>query len=247
MLDKNIKSLVEENYVHGFILNSFGIRFYEFFEKTLDEVCDQKGLNPSFVIKELERRSYGQPILQDQISTFSTELIISYLKSAHFEFIKHKLPYIAEIIKDAETVSSISGTLLADLKILFPLFAEDFIHHIYEEEDTLFCYVKKLGDFLDGKLVAGKIFYEMDKYSMKEFASEHEDHDDEMEGIRALTNGYKVNSDTDLVTKVLFFELQGFEKELITHASVENKILFPKACRLEEKALSEIKRISRLN
>jgi regulator of cell morphogenesis and NO signaling len=62
---------------------------------------------------------------------------------------------------------------------------------------------------------------------------EHEAHDDEMEGIRKITNDYQLDSSTPLHVKVIYNELREFEKNLITHARIENEILFPKAMALE--------------
>jgi len=62
---------------------------------------------------------------------------------------------------------------------------------------------------------------------------EHDVHDDEMEGIRKITKDYELTHDAPLHVKVLYSELKSFEKSLITHARIENEILFPKAMALE--------------
>jgi regulator of cell morphogenesis and NO signaling len=126
-------------------------------------------------------------------------------------------------------------TIAKDLKILFPLFIEDFIHHIYEEEDTLFKYIKLLGRASTGNYNPSKLYYMMEKHSLQRFAMEHEAHDDEMTGIRKITNDYQLFSDSPLHVKVIYSELQSFEKNLQTHARIENEILFPKAMALESK------------
>ena len=77
---------------------------------------------------------------------------------------------------------------------------------------------------------------------MQRFAMDHEAHDDEMNGIRKITRDYAVGPNCPLHVKVLYNELKEFEKSLITHARIENEILFPKAMELENKvrkALSE--------
>ena len=120
-------------------------------------------------------------------------------------------------------------------KILFPLFIEDFIHHIYEEEDTLFKYIKVLERASTGNYNPTRLYYMMERHSLQRFAMEHEAHDDEMEGIRKITNDYKLFPDSPLHVKVIYSELMLFEKNLQTHARIENEILFPKAMALENK------------
>jgi len=76
-------------------------------------------------------------------------------------------------------------------------------------------------------------FYKMERNSLQRFAIEHEAHDDEMEGIRKITHDYYLSADAPLHIKVIYTELMQFEKNLQTHARIENEILFPKALALE--------------
>ena len=167
--------------------------------------------------------------------TYPIDLILQYLKHSHFLFIKHKLPYIKKLIEDFKAVHTDFQVVERDLKIVFPLFVEDFIEHIYEEEDTLFSYIRTLERAAKGKYNPSRLFFLMEKNSIQKFAMEHEAHDDEMAGIRSITKDYSVTADTPLHVKVLYNELKGFEKSLITHARIENEILLPKAMAIEAK------------
>ena len=122
-----------------------------------------------------------------------------------------------------------------DLKIVFPLFVEDFIEHIYEEEDTLFHFILALEKASKGNFSPGKLYYLLEKNSVQKFALEHEAHDDEMEGIRKITRNYGLLPNAPLHVKVIYNELKAFEKSLMTHARIENEILFPKAMAIEGK------------
>src|SRR5262249_8422364 len=120
-----------------------------------------------------------------------------------------------------------------DLKILFPLFMEDFINHIYEEEDTLFKYIQKLERAKQGRYHPSRLYHAMEKYSLQRCALDHEAHDDEMAGIRKMTKDYFLTPHAPLHVRVIFCELMQFEKNLQEHARIENEILFPKAMLLE--------------
>jgi regulator of cell morphogenesis and NO signaling len=237
MKDRRIAELVDQNYVHAYVLFYFGIRFYEYSELTLEQVCKQKGLKTEQVVKELESPTHlyetDLPLI-----TYPIDLIIEYLKHSHFIFIKHKLPYIARLVESFKANHEDYLPVERDLKLVFPLFVEDFIEHIYEEEDTLFNYIQSLERASKGDYNPSKLYYLMEKNSVRKFAMEHECHDDEMEGIRRITKDYKVTSSTPLHIKVLFNELKAFEKSLITHARIENEILFPKAMNLENRVIT---------
>jgi len=231
--DKRISDLVDQNYIHAYVLYYFGIRFYEYSEQTLEQVCNERSLRIDQVVRELESPSNVQeadiPLL-----TYPLDLIIEYLKHAHFLFIKHKLPYIARLVESFKAHRPNYLSVERDLKIVFPLFVEDFIHHIYEEEDTLFTYIRLLDRSTKGTFNPSRLFFQMEKNSIHKFAMEHEAHDDEMEGIRKITNNYLLDSQAPLHIKVIYNELKDFEKNLITHARIENEILFPKAMALEK-------------
>lgn len=230
--DTRISELVTQNYVHAYVLYYFGISFYEYSELTLEQACQERGLRTDQVVKELESPTHLKendlPLL-----AYPIDLIIEYLKHAHYLFIKHKLPYIARVIESFKANHKDYLHLERDLKLVFPMFVEDFIHHIYEEEDTLFTYIKVLERASKGKYNPTTLFYQIEKNSVHKFAMEHEAHDDEMEGIRKITRNYTLDSDAPLHLRVIYNELKEFEKSLTTHARIENDILFPKAMALE--------------
>lgn len=230
--NKKIAQLVDENYVHAYVLYYFGIRFDEFPEDTLEQTCKRKGLKVEQVVRELENPTHLKEADLPLIS-YPIDLIIEYLKHSHFLFIKHKLPYIAKLVDSFKAEHEVYNAVERDLKMVLPLFVEDFIEHIYEEEDTLFRYIKALDRAAKGNFIPTKLFYLIEKHSVQKFAMEHEVHDDEMEGIRRITKDYEVDVNSPLHVKVIYNELKEFEKSLITHARIENEILFPKAMALE--------------
>jgi len=232
--NKRIAELVDQNYIHAYVLFYFGIRFYEYSEFTLEQVCREKGLKIEQVIRELESPTHLQEAELPLVS-YPIDLIIEYLKHSHYLFIKHKLPYIARLIESFKANHNDYSTIERDLKIVFPLFVEDFIAHIYEEEDTLFSYILTLDRAIKGRHNLSKLYFMLEKNSVRKFAMDHDVHDDEMEGIRKITSDYNLGAKAPLHIKVLYSELKGFEKSLITHARIENDILFPKAMELENK------------
>jgi regulator of cell morphogenesis and NO signaling len=88
----------------------------------------------------------------------------------------------------------------------------------------------------------------MERYSIQNLAIGHDIDDDEMQGIRKITNDYCLDTlDNNLHLRVVYAELQRFEKELCTHARIENEILFPKALMLEKEVKRMLKGKTRFN
>ena len=237
--DRRIKELVDQDNVRAYVLYYFGIKFYEYSEQTLEQVCHEKGLKVEQVVRELESPGANFQEADLPLISYPVDLIIEYLKHAHFLFVKHKLPYIARLVESFKANHEKYDGVEKDLKVLFPLFIEDFIHHIYEEEDTLFIYIRLLERAARGRYSPTELYYKMERNSLQRFAMEHEEHDDEMEGIRRITKDYYLTADAPLHVKVIYTELTQFEKSLQTHARIENEILFPKAMALE----NQLKRV----
>jgi regulator of cell morphogenesis and NO signaling len=235
MKNRRIGELVDQDNVRAYVLYYFGIKFYEYPEYTLEQACFEKGLKVDQVVRELESPKERFTESQLPLISYPIDLVIEYLKHAHFLFVKHKLPYIGRLVESFKAEQHEYAPVAKDLKILFPLFIEDFIHHIYEEEDTLFKYIKVLERAAQGQYNPSKLYYLMEQNSLQRFAMEHEEHDDEMEGIRRITKDYYLSADAPLHVKVIYSELMAFEKSLQVHARIENEILFPKAMTLENK------------
>jgi regulator of cell morphogenesis and NO signaling len=130
---------------------------------------------------------------------------------------------------------------------MFPLFVEDFIHHIHEEESRLFKRIELLQDIEENRFSLTDAITILERDPIHMLADQHEIHDDEMEGIRKLTADYYLDADAPLTMKVLYHELQNFEKELRIHAKIEDELLFPKAVELEKEALRQIHKKTRKN
>jgi regulator of cell morphogenesis and NO signaling len=244
---KSIAEIVEQDNVRAFVLYYFGIRFYAYFDKTLEEVCLSHGLNVKQVVQELETPERIPSEESLPLASYPIDLIVEYLKHAHLLFIKHKLPYISKLVESFQPDHVAFEPIARDLKTLFPLFLDDFIHHIYLEEDTLFRYILLLNNVGRGDYNPARLYYMMERNSLHHFASEHEMHDDEMLGIRKITQDYRVDERTPLHVKVIYSELIGLEKSLQTHARVENEILFPKAMALENQVKSRLLEKVKLN
>lgn len=246
IVDRKIRDLVTENYVYASVLHHLGIQFYNYSEDTLSQVCRRKGLDVNQVIKSLEAIQ-NQKNEAPPLRNYPIDLVLQYLIHTHFIFVSQKLPYMARLIEDLDAKQIGSNILVKDLQILFPLFVEDFIKHIHEEEDILFKYILQLHQASLGVYKPGSLYRSMEKYSIQYFVLDHHTHDDEMRGIRELTNNYQLHRSSSLHLRVLYSELKALEQELITHACIEDEVLFMKALRLENLVREMLKQKSKWN
>ncbi len=232
MTSKAIACLVDENFVYAKVLDYFGVQFYENRNKTLSEVCKEHNLD-EYRLKFLLQNIEQEKVPTSELKKYPARLIIEYLKHSHQLFIKDRLPYILKLINGFR--SEDASQLIHDLKFILPLFVEDFIKHIHEEEDRFFHYVETLEKILKDKKAPAGFYLGGNSFSIQEFALHHDDSDDEMKGIRGITHQYQLSDVHDIRLKVILQELRQFDEELTHHATIENEILFPRALTLEKR------------
>lgn len=237
----SVGELVSENYVFAAVLHYFGISFYQYQTDSLEKVCHKHKVNPRQLISQLESWAKQKDPSIEDLYLNPIELLVAYLKKKHYYFVRQELPFLSNLISGIKPEEGYEA-LLADLRIMFPLFVEDFIHHIHEEESRLFKRIELLQDIEEGEFRVHDALTILEKDPVQYLADHHEIHDDEMEGIRKLTRDYQLEENAPLTMKVLYHELQNFEKELSIHAKIEDELLFPKAVELEKEALRKIRK-----
>ncbi|PSL02572.1 hemerythrin domain-containing protein [Cecembia rubra] len=247
-IEKNpIKDIVSENYVFAAVLHYFGISFFQYEQNSLQEVCDKYKIKPQQLTNELEAWAQRKEPEKEELFLHPIEVLVAYLKRKHYFFVRQELPFLSNMVSGIQVDQPSYNAVLSDLRIMFPLFVEDFIHHIHEEENRLFQRIKLLQELENDEFPLEESLKILEKSPVSALSEAHEVHDDEMEGIRKLTKDYYLPQDAPVSMKVLYHELQNFEKELIIHAQIEDELLFPKAVQLEKEVLRKIKKKIRNN
>ncbi|AKP51818.1 hemerythrin domain-containing protein [Cyclobacterium amurskyense] len=236
---KSIGELVTENHVLAEVLHYFGISFFQHEQHSLEDVCAKYKVNPSQVIDELEEWASRVEPTSDELFLHPIGVLVGYLKKKHRYFIRQALPFLTSMVEGIEMEKS-QKSLITDLRLMFPLFVDDFIHHIHEEEDTLFERIAYLHEIENGSIPLNEAIKVFALPSIQRMAAEHDAHDDEMKGIRKLTNDYLISKDASISVRVLYLELQKLESELMIHAKIENDLLFPKAVELEREVFRRL-------
>lgn len=246
MHTKTINHLVEKNHRFAWVLHRFGVSFYNEQDKTLGQLCQTYRLNLQQILKTFQETSKPTQSVKN-FQAYPIELILKYLRHSHTVFINERLPYMAKLIQDLCPQKIGNSRVVSDLQTLFPLFVDEFIEHIHEEEDSLFQYLWNLHQASRGQYSLNKVFYQIEKNLLQSYALEHHESDDDMRGIREITNDYDLGKKSNLHLQVIFAELQSFETELQQHSQVEELILLPKALKLENLVKKMLQKRTQLN
>ena len=227
-----VGAFIEQDLGRARTLHGYGISLFGHAGKPLEDVCRQMGLVPMHLLTLIDQQA-RMCAPRMALHEMPTRLIIEYLRHAHHLFIRERLPFLLYLVGGLEASDGPGQAMAQDLRLIFPLFAEEFIEHIHEEEDTLFGYIAELERASRRIDKPGNVWQLLEKHSIGQFASDHQIHDDELAGIRALAGNYAIHAGMPLPQRVLYHELALFEQDLAAHAALENHILLPKALRLE--------------
>ena len=232
MIDKTISMLLAENPTHGRVLHSLGVDFEVHYDRSLAEVCKAFKWNQKAIVKAFELEELNTKSTYEDLKKRSLGELINCLKQSHVTFIKECLPYIGILIDKLKG----PAPLITDLKLVFPLFFEDFVTHIHEEEDGLFEYIKVLVGLEQGRVINPiKKLYWLREINLEAMAL---DHKDEMKSMRALVAELP---ETEFIMGLVKKEFQAFDQLLRFHAEIEDQLLFPKAIAMEKQIWAEIK------
>src|SRR5690606_1049890 len=145
------------------------------------------------IMKELENWAAKKEPSNEELFLHPIEVLVEYLKKKHHFFLRLELPFLSNMISGIRTEKAYED-LLEDMRLMFPLFVDDFIHHIQEEESTLFRRISLLHQIERGEFNLIDALTLLDSTPIHDLAEEHEVHDDEMEGIRRLTSNYHLTA-----------------------------------------------------
>lgn len=224
MENKTIAEIVAQNFQTAAIFNKYGIDFCCGGKKSLKNVCDEKSLNITTLIDELNRVS-TRTNNAENYNAWSLTFMIDYIVQVHHQYIYDSIPIIKQY---ADKVTSVHGHKHPELEIIRNLFyevAHQLETHLPKEEQILFPFIKKAEANNDvHSATIGNI-----QNPIKMMEIEHEHVGDIFHKIASLTNHYKIPNDACNTYQVYFLKLEEFDNDLHKHVHLENNILFPKA------------------
>ncbi len=230
--DETIGEIVAKDIRKAEVLKKFGIDFCCGGNKTVRQVCTEKGIDANLVEQALQQPLQNLTGNNHNYNEWNIDFLADYIVNVHHSYVKKYLP---EIVGYAAKVAKVHGPNHAELASINDLVVKvntELLEHLKEEEGVLFPLIKKLvhaknsNTKLDGTNNFAKILEELEK--------EHEQVGEMVDKIRELSNEFAIPEDACTSYKLLYKILQDFEDDLHIHIHLENNILFPKALAIEK-------------
>jgi regulator of cell morphogenesis and NO signaling len=203
--------------------------------KTLDEVCETKGLDVNQIEKEIEAVLTSKSGNEIDFKSFSAPLLIDYILETHHEYVEEKVPILFTYLDKLCRVHGERHPELFEINNLFKISGGELLNHLKKEEIVLFPFIKQMANAIKNNETIVQPQFGKVENPIAMLQQDHEMEGDLFAKISELTNNYTPPADACETYKVTFAMLKEFEQDLHKHIHLENNILFQKARELEER------------
>ncbi len=223
-----IWDIVAYDYKTASVFKKYGIDFCCNGNRSIEEACNDKDINNSKLIIELNEILHKLTDNSINYTIRPLDLLVDYIEKTHHRYVKNKIPEISAYLTKIVKVHGDRHPELIKIAKLFAESANDITTHMEEEETGIFPLIRKLiinwSDDQNNNISIGQI-----KLDIKSRMHEHDIEWERFREIAKLTNNYTPPSDSCNTYRVTFAMLQEYENDLHLHIHLENNILFPRS------------------
>lgn len=229
----SIGEFVAQDFRTAALFSKYKIDFCCKGNRTLEDVCQSKGLDIDNIENELNTILESKDNNSIDFKSWPTDLLIDYIEKTHHRYVEEKSITLQLYLDKLCKVHGEKHPELFEIALHFKNCAGELAQHMKKEELILFPHIKRMYFALrDNKSIEQPPFGTVNN-PIAMMQDEHENEGDRFAKIAALTNDYNPPADGCQTYNVTFAMLQEFEQDLHKHIHLENNILFPKALVLE--------------
>ncbi|MBF4471014.1 iron-sulfur cluster repair di-iron protein [Flavobacterium sp. HJJ] len=229
-----IGQYVAKDFRTAALFSKYGIDFCCNGNRSIEEACEKKSVNPDELLKEIEAVLSQKSDSGIDFNSWPIDLLADYIEKTHHRYVSEKTPALLQFLDKLSRVHGANHPELLEINELFKGCAGELAQHMKKEELILFPFVKKMvRATISDELIEQPHFGTVEN-PIAMMMHEHDAEGERFRKIASLSNDYTPPSDACNTYKVTFAMLQEFEQDLHKHIHLENNILFPKAAKLEK-------------
>jgi regulator of cell morphogenesis and NO signaling len=230
---QTLSQIVKSNFKAAAVFEKYNLDFCCKGNKFLSTACEERGVNESEILSELERiKAYQNSSINYE--EWNLDFLVDYIINTHHSYVRKMIPVISEHINKVASVHGQNHPELIEIARIFSVVYKDLKQHMMKEEEILFPHIKYLVKTKGSGSKSESPYFGTVKNPIRMMESEHQNAGDELFEIRRLSVNYSVPENACNTFRVTFQELKEFEEDLHKHVHLENSILFPKSINLEE-------------
>lgn len=231
---QTIGQIVKDDYRTAQVFQEYNLDFCCGGNRSIEEACQQKNINPQQVYKALDELDQSGP-KDDNYDQWSLDFLVDYIVNNHHKFTRSKLPEIGQYAKKVVSVHGERHEELKEIYYEFTMLHGEISNHLDKEERILFPYIKHLVEAEEKGEKPQEPEFGNAANPIAMMEEEHDDSGEAIAKIRRLSNDFTPPADACTTYRLLYQNLEAFEKDLHKHVHLENNILFPKALELEKR------------
>ena len=216
------------------LFSKYGIDFCCKGNRTLDEVCAKKSINPAELEKEIQAVLETNNENSIDFISWSPTLLIEYIVEKHHLYLEEKTPILLQFLDKLCKVHGDRHPELFEIYSLFKMSAGDLAQHMKKEELILFPFIQNMVKAQKENIAIQEPHFVTVENPIAMMKDEHSIEGERFDKIATLTDGFTPPEDACSTYKVTYQMLKEFEQDLHKHIHLENNILFPKAIVLQE-------------
>ncbi|HEX7360733.1 MAG TPA: iron-sulfur cluster repair di-iron protein [Bryobacteraceae bacterium] len=203
-------------------------------QSTLESVCELRHLAVDEFVKDLEKTIDSSPAQPITWTGASLSTLISHIINVHHVRCRTESERLMSLLNKVVAKHSAEHTELPKIRRLFAVLSDDLKAHMLDEERTLFPHIEQLEQSKLGTPTWQSGTFVSVAGSVREMVENHDEAGALLGEIRDASSDYRVPADACSSYRALLEGLSQFEHDLRSHVHLENNILFPRACNLEE-------------
>lgn len=231
---KQIGQFVAEDFRTAAVFNTYGIDFCCKGDRTVEEVCDKKGISLNGLLDKLHAVLNSKTNQSIDYKSWPLDLLAEYIEKKHHRYVEEKIPVLRQFLDKLCKVHGERHPELFEINELFLGCSGELASHMKKEELILFPFVKRMVKAkLENSAVQSPPFGTVEN-PIAMMMQEHDNEGERFRKIAELSNNYTPPADACNTYTVTFAMLNEFEQDLHLHIHLENNILFPEAIKLEQ-------------
>jgi len=234
-LKRTVNEIVKEDMRTAEVFEKYAIDFCCNGGRTLEAACEEKGLDPKPVLRDLTALEKTKDASSLNADTWDLDVLAAHIMNTHHEYVRRMLPIIQNHLAKVLSVHGNAHPELAEVNAHFRAVAQELTSHMHKEEMVLFPYIKALVAATNRDVPPPAPAFGSIRNPIRMMELEHQSAGDAFTAIRLACNEYVPPQDACTTLTLTYSELASFERDLHKHIHLENAILFPKAIRMEER------------
>jgi regulator of cell morphogenesis and NO signaling len=183
--------------------------------RPLREACEERGLDPSAVLRQIEDEDAGVPAAP-RWDTRPLYELVGHIVGFYHRRLREELPQLVEMAAKVERKHAEKPACPRGLHAHLEAVHQAVLDHLAKEEEILFPLI-----------LAGRGAFAAAPIQVMEV--EHDEHAENLRRTRALTANLTAPPEACPTWRALYLRLDALEVELMEHIHLENNVLFRRA------------------